>query len=238
MLIPDVVYEPRILLEDALGAVIPDADSIDHAVESVTDLNPLNGLQGLVVRVNEIFIKDNRRSWPLGIGDRPADIYPIFLVANGGNNEPVKFELPGIFNGVLNNSRLPIAEPGLTIHRDLSSVPQFLDIHVLAMRSRQSQRDFATALNEALESDEGKSLINTMQTISSTANAGVGIAVGAATSLLQLYLRYLKATKDKQLFYSVVSLEKHPDVFGIGRTYTLEHERFGHVIIEIHGIYQ
>lgn len=237
MLIPDVVYQPEAILEDALIGVAVNSGTLKSTLSSKSNNSTLNGLKGLIVKVSEIYIKDNRRGLPLSNRDLPADIYPIFLVSNGGSKEPVRFELPGIFNGVKDNSNLPIAKAGLAIHRDLTTVPQYLDIHVLVMRSLKKKRDLAKALNEVLESDEGKSLIDTIGDLSKITNAGIGISVGAASTLLQLFLKYLKGLKDKQLFYSVISLDRQPDHLGIGNSYKLEHEEYGHAMIEVHGVY-
>jgi len=244
MLVPDLLYSPKNQLEDALTRVIP-LEAVPEAVDAVTRVskaqpdNTLDGVKGVVVRVESIEVINNKRTgsfWGAFGGDRDADIYPIVLVANGGSDIPIEFSLPHMFNGIRDGDHLPIAKPGITVQRNLDSLPLFLDIHILLMRSLSKQREFAKAMDAALESPEGKSIVGTLKTAITGVNAAAGVALNLSTSLLQLYLDFLGAEKDKQIFYGVGSLEQQPDALGIGRTHEFTDGKNARAIVKVEAV--
>ncbi|OZI05527.1 hypothetical protein BWI93_25005 [Siphonobacter sp. BAB-5385] len=229
----DSVVNSRETLESAISAVLP-SDLVHQAFSAVTAINTpdnLEGITGVVVRIKEIFIIENGRKGPFG---QRADIYPIVLVANGQSQNPIEFSLPHMFQGIKDREKLPILDPGIAITRTFNSVPNFLDFHVLVMRSKERRREFAKALNETLNSDEGKSIINSVGTLVTGATAGVVLNISSA--LLQVYLKFLGAEDDEQLFYGVGSFEKELDSLGIGKEHVFTDKKHARVTIEILGL--
>lgn len=232
LLIPDAVLAPGAELTDSLSRVLPET-AIPQVIETIASSHTTPaGLTGVVVRVKEIFIIRNK-SGVLGIGNS-ADIYPIILVANGESQDPVKFSLPNMFNNIGDRMALPIAEPGIDVSRNFNNVPEFLDIHVLLMKSKKKQRDFATALTTTLASDEGKSIIDSIGKLVQGGTAGIVLNISSA--LLQVFLKFLGAQEDKQLFYGVGSFDKQIDALGIGKEHVFTDNNFARVTIEIIGI--
>jgi hypothetical protein len=220
VLIPNTVYRP--------GAV---------AGANAAKSAPLNNLKGVLVRVPEIQILNNHKTDLLGRKEA-ADIYPIVLVASDQGQQPAQLASPGIFNGVFNGDRLPIAPPGFTVDRSLASMPSFLDIHVLVMQSKQHERDVAQAIQNALQSDQGKAAMTALQTILTGANPIAGTALSIGASILQIVTNVISQSKDEQIFYGVTSLERNPDNLGIGITHVFTDDRNALVQVAVIGVDQ
>ena len=174
---------------------------------------------GVTLHVTRLQVLDTHKAWFQG---EVADIYPIFLLITGPSATPLQWGSFSMYNDIHPGDSVPIdphAPP--TILRSLSSMPTYMDLHVVVMRSRERARRFGEALAATLASDAGKKLLLTVQTAVSAANPVAGVAVTAGKELLELLSGYLSNQRDRQIFYAAASFENAEDL-GIGLTHTLE----------------
>lgn len=231
-LLPDVGIIASEQLADTLAAHVPEK-AVAAALDSMTVATEptLEGLTGLIVRVKRIHVIDNRKSVVLG-GNPAADVYPLFMVASGKSERPVEIALPRTFNGIRDRQDLPIGE-GFSIARHFDQLPPFLDIHVAVMRSLAGQREVAAALQTLSDSDEGKGMMTTIQTLMTAAHPLAGSTFGIGASLLNLVLKYMGAQQDRQIFYGCFSVERTPGGYGIGRLLNVSHKERAEVDFEV-----
>ncbi|BBL76224.1 hypothetical protein [Methylomagnum ishizawai] len=245
VLVPNFVDDPRQARHAAM-ARLPTESGNDFmaALRTPSERSPLTGLKGLFLRFNQIRVMDNHNAI-LGV-DTPADVYPIILVTSDAADLPYQFQTSRVFNDIKDMDTLPINDPndgdsGLDVARIVTAgdkTPRFLDIHVVLMKSNEKSRDINKAIHDALESDTGKSLANTLGTAATAANPVAGVIVNAGTALLSLVTGILAGQKDEQIFYGVASYEADPDHLGIGGRKFMTDRKNATVIYEVVGQYR
>ena len=144
---------------------------------------------GVTLHVTRIQVLDTHKGWFDG---EVADVYPMYLLLVGPSAAPVQWGPWTMYNDVRPGDTLPIAANAPpTILRSLTSLPAYIDLHVVIMRSREKSRDFGAAVKAALASDAGKALVQAAQAAVSTANPAAGVAVGVGKELLEMVASYL-----------------------------------------------
>ncbi len=214
VLVPDVVYHP----------------TRATAQRRAMTASALGGFRGVLVRVRDIQVLDNHSNRLFG-GDAAADVYPIVMVVSDGGQGAYEIAHLPVFNGIFDGDFLPIAG-----HLDVGRfgrMPSFIDVHLLLMRSNERQRDIAKAIDDALQSDDGKAAVVALNALVTAANPIAGAAVGIARDILQVVTRVLSNEKDEQIFYGVGSFAKDPDNLGIGIAHPFTDQRNARATIEI-----
>ncbi len=189
--------------------------------KSLKSLGPsgqLAGLSGVTVRINDVYIRNNHAD-VIGI-DISTDVYLVAMVVSQKGTSVEAIRPFGVFNGIYDDMQLPITH-AWAIDRQLDGVPEFLDVHVVVMRSMQGQRELATEILAAMKTDEYAAAQTALTTAVTSANPVAGTVLSVAEGLFQVVMGIVAKQKDRQIFYGVASFEDSPDDLGIGRRWHL-----------------
>jgi len=233
MLIPNTVQEPRRELHDMLWNMSePRRKEIENVLATPPAVSPLDGLTGVFIRFTKMHILDNHTSFLFW--DTAADVYPLVMAVSDAADQPFQLQFQSVFNDINDGDILPIAN-GFDFARTTKDIPNFIDLHVVLMRSAEKTRQIAQAVNEALASEQGKNITDSLSSALSGANPLVGTAMSIGASLLSLVTAWLSKEKDEQIFYGVASYAQDPDNLGIGCKQILTDKKNAVVEFEIIG---
>jgi hypothetical protein len=232
ILVPNTVIHPKSDLKVAIAGLSNEHKTgIENLIRTRAGTSPLTKLKGIFVRFEQIRVLDNHSSI-LGF-DISADVYPIIMVVNDAATSPYEFKFIKVFNDINDLDTLPIDNGLDTARSTPDKIPRFFDIHVVLMKSNERERDISKAIHDAVNSDTGKSLQDTIEKAVTAANPVAGVIISAATSLLSLVTGILSNEKDEQIFYGVASFEDDPDNLGIGTKRLLTDKKNASIIYEI-----
>jgi hypothetical protein len=177
-----------------------------------------DGASAVRLQIHTVQLMGGMEAGFLGLS-APKGAYLVTSVVDGISGDPITFQ-GRVYEGMRNGDVLPLGperDAPLTVYLRENELPRIIGVSITVFRSNQNLRD-AGELIGVVKNDEAFSTLSDL--ISKAASAAVpayGLIWQAATEVIGIVGRVLRASPDEQLGYYEARFTNRFDDLGMGR---------------------
>ena len=214
---PNVVEAPSAQLMAGAGLAELQPEATAPEDRDAAALLP-EGATAVRLQVQTVQLMGGMAPGFLGLG-APKGAYLVTSVVDGISADPITFQ-GKVYEGMRDGDVLPLGEERdapLNVYLRENELPRILGVSIAVFRSNQNLRDAGELISDVTRDKGFSTLADLISKAASAAVPAYGLIWQAATEVIGIVGRVLKAAPDEQLGYYEARFTNRFDDLGMGR---------------------